>query len=455
MGIFIKAGIGFWFLACLLSGLPLLAQTDTALAPKVPFDGMDVTWANGQNRQKTFPLTFGAISGMAYIDSYYNFNFAQPIDNTQTVSATVGRHNEFTVNHAILGLETNYQNAIGRLSLQTGSMLALVQDQDPTVARGRNLYTNNLRNIREATAGYHFDKGYGLNFEMGIFMSYIGLESYTTQENWNYQRTMLTEYTPFYFSGGRVQYYPNKKYKMEYWLMNGWQSYGKWNQAPGVGTSQMYRPNENLHLVGNAYLGTDTRQQSQRIRFHHDHSVLYRYYRNKSGFISQAAFSINNHIGFEAGGPQTDRFTGEIKRDKNGNELKVTPSKYYFLGTSISHRLWFDNNKLALSTRVDMFANGGYYISDNPGPYASRVPDYRNSQILRMAQGTVTFDIMPTDHFTLRLEYVHRISNIPYFAGHGGTTSPTGYNDVPVPDTFIPDQVKTENRVTLAANIRI
>jgi hypothetical protein len=380
---------------------------------------------------------------------------AQPIDNTQTVSATVGRHNEFTVNHAILGLETNYKNALGRLSIQTGSMLALVQDQDPTVARGRNLYVNNLRNIREATAGYHFDKGYGLNIEMGIFMSYIGLESYTTQENWNYQRTMLSEYTPFYFSGARVQYYPNAKYKMEFWLMNGWQSYGKWNQAPGIGTSQTYRPNENLHFVGNAYLGTDTRSNPDRLRFHHDHSVVHRYRRGHTRGITQAAFSINNHIGFETGGYQTDRFTGELLSDGAGNPTRLTPANHYFLGTSISHRLWFLANKLALSTRIDCFANGGYYVADNPGPYAQRVDAYRNSRILRMAQGTVTVDIMPTDHFTLRLEYVHRQANIPYFGGHRGTTSPSGYNDVAVPDTYIPDMTRTENRFTLAANIRI
>jgi len=431
------------------------AQQDSATPARIPFEGMDITWANGQNRQKTFPLAHEAIMGMAYIDTYYNYNLAQPKDNTQTISATVGRHNEITVNHAILGVETNYKNALGRLSIQTGSMLALVQDQDPTVAKGRNLYTNNLRNIREATAGYHFDRGYGLNVEMGIFMSYIGLESYTTQENWNYQRTMLSEYTPFYFSGARVQYYPNAKYKMEYWLLNGWQSYGKWNQAPALGTSQLYRPNENLHLLGNIYIGTDSRYQKKRVRFNHDHSVVFRYRRGHAAGINQAAFSINNHIGFETGGFQTDRFTGEVRTDASGNALKLTPKEHYFLGTSISHRLWFAKNLLAVSTRLDMFANGGYYVTDNPGPYATRLQDYRTSSVLRMAQGAITLDILPTDHFTFRVEYVRRNANIPYFAGHGGTTGPSGNNDEAVPDDYIPDMRKVENRLTVSANVRL
>ncbi len=29
--------------------------------------------------------------------------------------------------------------------------------------------------------------------------------------------------------------------------------------------------------------------------------------------------------------------------------------------------------------------------------------------------------------FTVRLEYVHRQANVPYFAGRDGVTSPTGY----------------------------
>ena len=40
----------------LLSNL-IIAQTDTS-AVKVPFDGMDLSWINGQNRQKSFPLVF-------------------------------------------------------------------------------------------------------------------------------------------------------------------------------------------------------------------------------------------------------------------------------------------------------------------------------------------------------------------------------------------------------------
>jgi hypothetical protein len=58
-----------------------------------------------------------------------------------------------------------------------------------------------LKYIREAAGGYHFDVMHGLNVEAGIFMSYIGLESYVLNENWNYQRSLVCDFTPFYFQG--------------------------------------------------------------------------------------------------------------------------------------------------------------------------------------------------------------------------------------------------------------
>jgi hypothetical protein len=110
-------------LSVLISSI-LFAQDSTQSIPKVPFDGYDLTWVNGQNRQRYFPLELKDKSGetiltaMALGDVYYNFNFARPIDNTQVCSASLGRSKEVTLNLFTLGMETDYKNIIGRLSLQ-------------------------------------------------------------------------------------------------------------------------------------------------------------------------------------------------------------------------------------------------------------------------------------------------------------------------------------------------
>ncbi|HLZ17795.1 MAG TPA: outer membrane beta-barrel protein [Cyclobacteriaceae bacterium] len=430
-----------WFVAAVAN-----AQSDSAKA-KIPFEGMDLTWINGQNRQRNFPLVLTdrktgetVCTGVAYFDGYYNYNFARPIDNTQTISSTIGRSNEFTLNLASIGIESNYKNIIGRVWLQAGQMLSIVQDLDQTVHKGRNTPVNNVKFIREAAAGYHFDKWYGLNVEMGIFMSYIGLESYMLQENWSYQRSLVCEFTPFYFSGARVQAFPAKKYKVELWLMNGWQTYSNYNQGISVGASNYYRPSENVQLVANFYCGRDTRNSS-RIRFHHDNSIVVRYFKNRSSNgISQAGLSLNMHYGFQSG---------------DG----VTASEQYMTGFALANRLWFAQNKLGLTFRVDALTNPGLYLAPSPSDVKPNAFTLAMSndpkQQLNLFQSTVTFDVMPNDHVTFRFEYGFRQSNVPYFAGPGGTTSPDGWSTTPIPPGWQPDLRKTENRLLFAMDFRL
>jgi len=424
--------------------IAVFAQGDTTVS-KIPFDGMDLSWINGQNRQKDYPLTLKnkegntILTGVAYLDGYFNYNFARPKDNTQTISSSIGRTNEFTLNLASIGIETNYKNIIGRLWLQYGQMGSIIQDLDGTTTRGRNTSIANLKNIREASAGYHFNKWYGINVEVGIFMSYIGLESYVTQENWSYQRSMVCDFTPFYFSGARLQMYPSKKFKTELWLLNGWQTYNSWSKGIGIGNSNYFRPNENLQLVANFYYGKDTRN-SNRIRFHHDNSVVKRYLNKPTNkAISRAAFSINTHYGFQSG---------------DG----IKPKDHYMAGTSVANRLWFAKNKLALTTRFDVVTNPGLYLAFTPSPVMPN--DFTDAiatdpkQKLNIAQATLTFDIMPNDFVTFRAEYGYRKSNVPYFAGKGGSTSPDGWVDTPT-NNWRPDLRRSENRITVAVNFRL
>ena len=43
----------------------------------------------------------------------------------------------------------------------------------------------------------------------------------------------------------------------------------------------------------------------------------------------------------------------------------------------------------------------------------------------------VTFDYMPSQFVTFRLEFNHRAANVPYFAGEGGVTPPGGNTGAP------------------------
>ena len=407
------------------------AAPDSA-APKVPFGFGDFTWMNGQSHQKDFPLAFNKyVTTSVYVDTYYSYSTNHPADNTLVGSASIGRHNEFMINLASVGIQMNYKNVLGNLSLQTGSMLNIVQDLDGTAPRGKNLTTQNLHNIREATVGYHFDKDYGVNVEAGIFMSYIGLESYLLAENWNYHRSLVCDFTPFYFQGIRVQYFPTEKLKIEPWVMNGFQTYGKFNSGlPSAGTSIYYRPSESLGFITNFYYGEDTPGIPERKRFHSDQSILGRYYNNPTSTgITKAAFSLNNHVGFQTG--------GGAKSDS-----------VYMLGLAAANRVWFNKDKLALTVRGEFITNPTRYLSP---PAAYSATGDQNS--LKIGGFTGTFDIMATDFMAFRFEGMYRKSNVPYFAGSRGTT--TAADGFPSTDPFTPDGVKTQTLLTAAINFRM
>lgn len=401
-------------------------------AKRVPFTG-DYTWMNGQSKQKTFPLstlsTFVVPS--IYLDTYYAYSFNEPIDHTLTGTASAARHNELMINLASLGVDWNYENVIGRVLLQWGAMTNVVQDLDATVGRGRGLSVDALRYVREATLGYHFDALHGINLETGIFTSYIGLESYLLAENWNYNRSILCEFTPFYFTGIRAQIYATDNLKIEPWLMNGYQTYGKWNEAPSAGLAFRWNPKEWLALIANFYVGTDTRNDSERVRFHHDHSFLIRAYQAAESWgVSKLAFSVNNHAGFEAGGSAP------------GLE------DAHFLGSAISSRMWFARDLMALSARFELL--------DHPSGYSSQFPPpgFDPSRGFSMWGLTGTFEVMPTDYLSVRPEFMYRAATEPFFAGRGGTTSVDGFQDT-ADDAFVPDVRKDQLLFTLGANFRL
>lgn len=84
--------------------------------------------------------------------------------------------------------------------------------------------------------------------------------------------------------------------------------------------SRDLQANENLQLAANFYFGKDN--EANIARFHHNNSIVARYYNQaKKKSISQAAFCINTHYGFQNRGavsPKTNYMTGMQFRTGSG-----------------------------------------------------------------------------------------------------------------------------------------
>ena len=417
-------------------------QSDAKPAAAEPFAFGDFTWLNGNSRQHKALLDTPYFTGSFLLDVNYTVSDNLPKDHTVVGSTALTRDNEFTLAFLGFGGDFHYQHVRGRLLTQFGLRSTVVPRNDGSVNRGQFNLDTALRYVSEAYGGYHADVWNGINIDVGIFMSYIGLFSYDNFDNWAYQPSFTSDNTPWFFNGIRVQTFPSDKLKVEFWLINGWQTYGKFNETPGAGFQILWRPVEQFSVLTNDYFGFDTANKAGRIRVHSDNSAQYRYFNQPKSFVDRAAFSVTGDIGFEQGEGVT-AFGGSGGPEQN------------FISGMAYHRVWFDNNLFGWTV-------GGGFIH-NPGRYLVLLPTGAALQNFDTSPGTkfdgwdasTTFDWMPDEYQTWRLEFVHRSASIPYFAGHGGVTSPDGYTTTPIPAGWSPDQVKSENRIIAAFLLRL
>jgi len=425
-----------------------------------PLEGMDCTWWNGGDRRSSPTLSSKYFTPTVMVDVNYSYSFNEPIDNTVVGSTALARNNEMQVSAVHLGGDFNYQNARAHIVTQFGTRSTVVPRNDYSVYKGQYQLSDVYRYLAEANAGYHFNVLHGINVDAGMFMSYIGLNSYYQVENWEYQASFTSDNTPWFFNGLRVQIFATKKLKIEPWIINGWQSYGMFNKQPGVGGNITWCPNENIKLLTNNYYGADAAGIPSRKRFHTDNSALVRYFnRPKSKFISKMAFSLTGDFGFEKG--------GGVNGIKDGDSIQG-PAQY-FASVMFYNRVWFAKNHLAWTIGGGYMQNPGRYLVLYPTGQASPLPSSNNPT---QTAGTYPYsanagdqfsgfdystniDWMPNQHICFRLEYVHREASVPYFAGRGGVTSPNGYTTTQLPTDWKPDLVKSEDRIIVAILFRL
>jgi len=224
----------------------------------------------GNSRTKESPIDTKVFTGELRVDTDYVHDFNHPKDNTIGGSSEVFRSGEFHLTQFGIGGDFHWQNVRGRLMTQFGLYSQTTPRNDASPGRGQWNLDNAYRYLSEAYGGYHLDVMNGINIQAGIFMSYVGLWSYYNFDNWTYQPSYVSSNTPWFFNGLRIQIFPSDKLKIEPWIINGWQSYGKFNHAPGLGGQVLWRPNGSVSILANNYWGTDTLGNPDRKRVHQD-----------------------------------------------------------------------------------------------------------------------------------------------------------------------------------------
>jgi hypothetical protein len=414
-----------------------------------PFPG-DWTWLNSNGHQSDSPMSTKYFTPEFRADTNYTLDYNHPKDDSLGGSTETFRSDEVQVEQLSFGGDIHINNVRGRFLTMYGMFATTTPRNDASPSRGQWNLADAYRYVSEAWGGYHWDVAHGLNVDAGIFVSYIGLFSYYNFDNWTYQPSFVSSNTPWFFNGLRIQYFPTKKLKIEPWIINGWQSYARANGKPGLGGQILWRPKPYLDFVWNNYgLGEDAVGFPGRSRIHADYSAQVKYYDKPGKFLDKAAFTVTGDLGCEyGGGPSSGAYNPKGSSPEMGSSSTYSGGvncmnskngrpKQAFIGWMAYDRMWFKKDLYAVTLGGGQMNNPGRYLTLLPpinGATATTGTPYfteNGGDRAQMHDGTITFDYMPSQFITFRLEQGYRFSDVPYWTGRGGITPPGGNNGNP------------------------
>ena len=167
------------------------AQSRTGLPekpkPTDPFAYADWTWLNGNARNKDVVWDSKFFTPEIRLDAHYIMDLNHPRDDTMGGSTEIFRSNELQIEQISFGGNFHWQNVNARILTMNGMFGVTTPRNDASAGRGQWDLRGAYKYVSEANAGYHFNVNHGLNFDAGIFVSYIGLFSYYNFDNWAYQ----------------------------------------------------------------------------------------------------------------------------------------------------------------------------------------------------------------------------------------------------------------------------
>lgn len=199
--------------------------------------GMTPLYMLAQDQPKT------TVSGFA--DVYYCYDFSKPISRDRSFTTQPMRHNEFTLNLGMIDVKYQGPAVRGRFAFQTGTYVQSNLAAEPSL----------LKNVLEASVGSEI--GSDVWVDLGIFPSHIGFEGIVSKDNWNYSRSLLADYSPYYESGIRVTATLSGRLTVRGLLLNGWQNIAETNDSKAFGSQVQYKPSESVLLNWSTFVGNE------------------------------------------------------------------------------------------------------------------------------------------------------------------------------------------------------
>lgn len=299
-----------------------------------------------------YAQTTSSITFSAFADLYYAFDVNQPRDFDRQFTTQPLRHNEFNLNFAYVSAQYASQNARGRFALQTGTYVRSNYAAEPA----------DLRMIHEASVGVRLAEGVWL--DMGIMPSHIGLESAVSKDNWNYSRSLIADYSPYYETGIKLTGALTENLTASVMVLNGWQNIQETNSSKALGTQVQWKPGSSTLVNWSTFLGNEQPTSSPAQR---------RFFNNV--FVQhQLSSSWDIAFGVDAG--------------VQGNE-------------AVGQAWWWGSAMLCRYTFADRWKIGGR-LEHYSDPHGIIVPI--SSSIFRLSGASFNIDYSPSEQSLIRFE---------------------------------------------------
>ena len=310
-----------------------------------------------------------ALHGWA--DVFYGLNFNRPADGASFLpgtGTTAKRANEVSLNVAALDASLDPDPVGFHLTIALGTGTDVLHAAEPSApATGLEVW----RAVYQASVAWKAPVGRGLLFEAGIYPSHIGYEGFFSKDNWNYTRSWMGEFSPYYQAGLKIAYAFDEHWSAQVHLLNGWQTIGDDNHAKAVGT-QVAWTNDRVSLAFNTFAGPELPGDDSHWRLFGDLTAQWR-----------ATDSLS--VGAAADVGRQDRPQGSAAWD--GAEVYA---------------------RFALHRRAAIALRAGYY--DDRDGFLSGTPQL-------LVEGTATLELRPSDHLILKLEARQDVSGAEVFEG--------------------------------------
>ena len=209
----------------------------------------------------------GLVSGKrwqfgGYADLGYSLDFNFPDNHVWRNKNTTPRVNELALNvlHGYIrkpimlgerwgfefGVQTgeNTKGLVGQALLQSfGSDIPIVGGADA------------IRHFSHLNGSYLFRHKRGLRLRGGLSNSYIGYESFYAKDNFNYTRTYLADYSPYFMFGGDAQYQFSEEVNASLYLLNGFFHLSNPSGLPSYGSQIKWNPGSRFKFTENIFFG--------------------------------------------------------------------------------------------------------------------------------------------------------------------------------------------------------